>query len=951
MSKSKIEVINVLVELDRIGYKYDPAGDNELRCLCPVHEHDGSTPSCSINTEKRLFNCKSAQCKAEGDFVTFLAHFHKVERSVVLAELATRYDLEELKTINPLTVEKFHEEIWAGGPLVGELKKRGITDDMIRKARLGIYNKRITIPIYDLHQNVINIRRYMPGAPGPEKFRNTTGYGAPALYQIEQVMRFDTIWICGGEMKALVAGWYLNEFGIGACAPVGGEGVWEMKWNQYLKGKTVYLVYDVDAAGKAAARKIAQAIYRSCKAVFIVTLPLDRTVHPKGDINDFVGGGARGPELKACMADAKEFTPTILTQTKPGEVVDVSLSRSTHPSNIGKRLRFEAISAAKDTTPFLIPKKVTVMCNRKDKNCPMCPIITMDPAEDTGGVEMTIPATASGILSMVDSPMSQQVFGISEGLGIPSCKSVQYNVKSHYRVTDTRLAPQLSIGSEGSNNVLQSALIVDNEVELNTPYKLTGVVYPHPKNQQAVLIIDDAEETSDNLASFQPSPTELESLRAFTPKGDLTEHINTIYNDIAANVSHIFGRNDIHLVIDLTYHSALIFNFDKRLVTGWVNSLIIGDSSQGKSETSLRLMEHYGLGERVELKSATAAGLIGGLQQLGNRWFVSWGIIPTHDRRLVILEEVKGADPEILGKLTDMRSSGIAEIPKIERRRAHARTRLIFISNPRSSRNMASYNFGVEAIKELIGSLEDIRRFDVALCVSAKQIDPTVINAMSTSRPDVPHVFTQELSRRLVLYAWTRRPEHIKFEEGLEAQILQETVRLCTKFSETLPLVDRGTMRYKIARLAVALAIRTFSTGESLEEVLVRKAHVEYIVKMLDRLYCDPICGYKDFSTAQTQAEAVIDAKVVRGMIRTCKFPADFVRQTLYRDEVTLADIQDWCELDIDEARRFMSFFIRKHCLYRHKNYYTKTADFIALLKAMELEGVPEKAEAGDAEM
>ena len=74
----------------------------------------------------------------------------------------------------------------------------------------------------------------------------------------------------------------------------------------------------------------------------------------------------------------------------------------------------------------------------------------------------------------------------------------------------------------------------------------------------------------------------------------------------------------------------------------------------------MRLMDHYKLGARHECKNATSAGLLGGLQQLGSRWFVSWGIIPMHDKRLVVLEEIKGTPIEVLAKLTDMRSSGIA---------------------------------------------------------------------------------------------------------------------------------------------------------------------------------------------------------------------------------------------------------------------------------------------------
>jgi len=356
----------------------------------------------------------------------------------------------------------------------------------------------------------------------------------------------------------------------------------------------------------------------------------------------------------------------------------------------------------------------------------------------------------------------------------------------------------------------------------------------------------------------------------------------------------------------------------------------MGDSAQGKTETTVGMQRHYGLGEKVESKNASVAGLLGGLTQIAGRWFVTWGKVPLNDKRLVILEELKGASTETISKLTDMRSSGIAEIDKIEKRRTHARTRLIALSNPRSEVTIASYNYGIEAIKELIGSPEDIRRFDFAMIVSATQIDASVINKLASHRPQVPHVHTSALCRRLVLWAWTR--DNVIFED--ERQILDAATKLSNKYSDVVPLVDRGSMRLKLARLATALACRTFSTDDMVN-VVVRKCHVDYVVSYLERLYDDNSFGYKDFSDAYEATRRMVDPDAVRKAITVTPFPNDFIDAMLYTTRIELRDIQDWCGWERGEATELLSIFVRKHALIRQGRAYLKTPEFIALLKEL----------------
>tara|TARA_R110002096_G_C14661938_1_gene728400 strand:- start:11744 stop:14584 length:2841 start_codon:yes stop_codon:yes gene_type:complete len=946
MPKTTVAEINALAELERYNVAFEPAGDSEVRLKCP--SHDDGTPSASLNTEKNLWRCHA--CKSKGDIVSLLALVRGVQRGEMIDELSTRYDLKEVKVIQPDHVERMHAEVWKAGPLLKALRDRGVTDEMIRLARLGFHDGRITVPVYDSRGRIRNIRKYMPGGPADRKVRNTKGFSEPRLYREADLDKHDNIWVCGGEMKALVVGEMLRDSNVGAVSATAGEGTWDHRWTQKFKGKKAWVCMDVDQTGLAAALSIADALSTICE-VRIVRLPLDKARHPKGDVNDFVGReGATTADLLRLMSvsEIHERRAMLEGPTEKG-LRDCSLRNVGDPTNVGWRLRFPAVVGALDTTPYIVPDEVDTQCKRDQPNCTICPIAALEP-DVKGYVRRRVPKTSPAILAMVGAPTKMQREATREALSIPPCKTVEFSAASHHQVWDARLTPRLEIDGQGGDTVHQPAMIVGQKATLNEPYVMQGLVHPHPTHQQATLVLDHADEAEDSLGSFTPSESDMDELAIFRPKRwddeALEEKLAELHADISGNVTRIFGRADLHLAVDLAYHSPLFLPLDGKRVNGWTQLLIMGDSAQGKSEVRECLMTHYGLGEKVDCKNATVAGLLGGLQQMGNRWFHSWGVIPTHDRRIVWLEEVKGASPEVLGKLTDMRSSGVAEIPKIERARTHARTRLIFISNQRAARPIKSYSFGVEAIHELMGSLEDVRRFDLAIILAAGEVD------VDKLRPDQPppQIATQDACRRLILWGWTLPMENIRWEGDGEEECRRAASRLCDLYTEALPLVDRGTASHKIARLAAALAVRTFSRERG--DLLIRLCHIRLVEKLMIRLYDAPAMGYNDYSKAKRALEQLRDSQSLRKFLATTRHSRDLIAGMIYRDDITLIDIQDWTEADRETAQTILSKMVRCHALVRKgRSGYLKTPPFIELLKTMELNPKALSAISDDEEM
>ena len=196
------------------------------------------------------------------------------------------------------------------------------------------------------------------------------------------------------------------------------------------------------------------------------------------------------------------------------------------------------------------------------------------------------------------------------------------------------------------------------------------------------------------------------------------EKLNDIYGDLSINITGIYNRTNLHLAIDLVYHSPLQFYFGKKLIEkGYPEVLIIGDTRCGKSETSKKLVGHYRLGARSSGENTTPAGLIGGLHQVRTGWRISWGRIPLNDGRLLFIDEVSGILEEEIAKMSDLRSSGIAEVTKIQTERTLARTRLVWLSNPRSTDSINNFGSGTKIIENLIGKPEDIARFDFVVSV------------------------------------------------------------------------------------------------------------------------------------------------------------------------------------------------------------------------------------------
>lgn len=925
--------INVLSELERYGLDYRFSGEDEVLCRCPFHGDE--KPSCSVNVASGAFKCHAAGCGKGGDLLSLLSRVIGKSRALIFADLSQRYEFDAPSLIDASLVEKYHSQIWEALPLIKELEKRGVTLDLIRRYRLGEHRGRITIPVPNQHGYYVNIRRYAPGAPGDEKMKNVRGHGQPRLFPHDQ-LRYPKLVLAGGEVKALSCIPELNANNIGAVSATCGEGNWDPSFNDLLRGKEkVWVAYDIDQAGRAAAELICGAIYGDVKWVGNVAIPLDIDEFPHGGIDDYIAQ-KKGSILKLTQ-QTQEWKPS-LKEEEELKPVDCKLLAAYSAEMSEKRVKLQAVVSAIADATYLLPAKAKVKCDKNYELCAACPIFLLKVDS------ITVKPESPAILEMAGAPKGNLRKAMMTAGRIPTgCPSAEFEVLEYMSAEEVRLSSRLEVTDRSADKSMLPAICVKPGLDSNECYEFVGKMLPHPRDQSATLLCSTYNAVGDALSSYKPSRTD--RLEFFHPRDwtieGLRSRLHEVYADFEANVTGIYQRRRLHLMMDLTWHSPLFFTFDSRLIKGYMELLVIGDSSQGKSDTAAGLMKHYQLGEKVECKNATVAGLLGGLAQLNGRWFVSWGIIPTHDKRLVVLEELKGASREVISKLTDMRSSGVAEIPKIEKRKAKARTRIVANSNPRGDRPMSSYNYGIDAMMELVGAPEDLRRFDAAIAVNSNEVSATEIGKLRADRMQVKPTHTHELCRELVLWSWTRDASQVKFERGAEALVVSYASKLCETFAEDVPLVDRGSMRYKLARVAAATAARTFSSQDG-ESLLVRECHADFAFDLLKTTYESPAVGYAEYSKAVNASRTMSDPAAIEKAVKTLPHAKEFVEHILNAAKFDQQDVQDWCGIDRADAGIVMSLLVRKKAALRLGRSYVKTPPFIEMLKRLSTEDLPD---------
>jgi len=921
----------------------EPNDSQEMKITCPFHEDNN--PSFSINNEIGSFHCFNPQCGASGGIVQFVKRIKDKTKYEAEQWLEENYG-EELKlnevnknkkkekpkqpAISETEVRKWNTILKNSNKILNFLlNERGINKETIDKYQIGWDGSRITIPVRAEDGKIRNVRKYKPNSNSSESklISYGKGYGSARLYPYENLV-YDKVLLVEGEMDAILA----NQLDYKAITVTGGAGTWKTKWNELFEDKVVYITYDIDDAGQTGAEKVARLLLPKAQEVKIVNLPINK---PKnGDITDyFVRFGHTREELDSIIENTEPFSVDEINEIPSDDkIYDVHLSNASKSKYYFKKVRMNTVIAGKDLAPYIIPRKVKTTCTMDaGKKCNFCPMRL-----SSGEKEYIFDSNDAGILELIMCSKTQQKGILRERLGIPKgCYSHNITVIDAQNVEEVMMMPELDFSSEEREYVIRRGFYVGHGLKPNTSYEVTGVTVPEPWKQYTTHLINEAEPSQDNISNFKMTEEKKEKLKIFQPSKEQTveDKFDEIATDLTHNVTHIYGREDLIKTVDLVYHSVLAFDFqNQRINRGWVEALILGDTRTGKSETAHQIMRHYKLGELVTGENTSFAGLIGGMQQTQNRWSITWGKIPLNDRRLVVLDEASGLSEEDIGYMSGVRSSGVAEITKIQTEKTHARTRLLWISNSRDGRSLKEYGYGIWAIKKLIDKSEDIARFEFAVACASEDVPMCEINKKMELHGKVKHQYTFDLSKDLILWSWSRTPEQIKFTDDAIDRILELATKMGKQYSSKIPLVEGANQRIKLARLAISAAARTFSTDKTGEKIIVKEGHAQFAHDFIDRQYKKSKMGYWDYSEQQNEAEKTAINKK-DDVLLYLNNNTDLGDLFLQYDYIRKSDIEYIADMEKDQVKNTIKFLSKNRMVRKVSRGFKKTPAFSKILK------------------
>lgn len=884
-----------------------PNGEGEWGLHCPLHED--VTRSASINVDSSEYWC--FVCGEGGSVISLIKR--KDEWVEPSGNGHANVDINQVRSEPREVVTEAHVAGWSSSLLSDDeaidwlVQNRGLHTDTLRKYEIGWdRDKRVyTIPIRDIEGALVNVRRYNPRPKeGMRKIWQIAGMLSRALYPISSLALAregsGRIIVGEGEWDALRT---LQE-GYAAITRTGAADVWLNSWSPLFEGLECYMAHDCDEKGEQANRKVGRALAPYGKEVKKIALPFPYAEKHGQDLTDYWSRYDRD-DFERRLVEAKPLKKD--KKDKTVELETISVLDSFDSRKVAEPVRMLVTIKGKREPGYTVPREATLNCDKSaGSKCQLCPMNA-----SSGEVVYEIGPDNPIVLELIDSSHVQVAEVIRRAYGAQKCNRLTIEASGHQAVETLFARPSIdhSDGSQaGDYKNVKITSVGRHDTLPNNTVAVTGALFPNPRTQSNEFQAWEIERQVTSVDRFDVTPEAVALMKRFqcSPKQEPLKKMGEISKQLSQHVTRIYGRPEMHALMDLVFHSVLSFKFGGDLVTrGWVEALVVGDTQQGKSETAKRLASHYQAGEVVNCEAASFAGIVGGLQQFGSgkEWAITWGAVPLNDRRMVILEEVSGMPIEQIGQMSEIRSSGVAKLIKIQQEETYSRTRLLWIGNPREAR-MAEFTYGVQAIRPLIGNNEDIARFDLAMSVALGEVKAEVMNRQHEAG-DLK--YTSEACAALVRWCWTRTAEQVIWAKDAEQAVYTAALAMGALYVEDPPLVQSANIRLKIARVAIAMAARLFSTDdETHEKVIVRPEHVAAAVTFMNRLYGMPGFGYAERSKEllHDQEEAATNYDDVKQYLLGHKGLAKFLRST---GRFQAKDLESFMNKSRDEANAIVN--------------------------------------------
>jgi hypothetical protein len=226
------------------------------------------------------------------------------------------------------------------------------------------------------------------------------------------------------------------------------------------------------------------------------------------------------------------------------------------------------------------------------------------------------------------------------------------------------------------------------------------------------------------------------------------------------------------------------------------------------------------------------------------------------------------------------------------------------------------------------------------MAVASGDVDPSLVNKAVDDMPEVIHRYDTDVCNLRVLWAWSRKPEQIKFDTDATSTILKHATTMGRKYSSKVPIVEAADQRIKIARLAVACAACMFSTEDG-NDVIVKKEHVDFVVNFMDRIYSSKSFGYDKLSeidrVQSDSSNTTIQSLVDKFLVLPIMDPNEMVDILYGLPYFSRNTLEDYTGLPRDEMKVLLKFLTNHHLVEKVRSDYRRFplgTEFLEYLRA-----------------
>ena len=614
-------------------------------------------------------------------------------------------------------------------------------------------------------------------------------------------------------------------------------------------------------------------------------------------------------------------------ETRGGEKAEPSqlehLTEIENPSLVGRKVQVLAVVSS-NAVPFYVPCKVK---------------------------------TVSGELYLEpDDPRQLKLIGVSDDT---RAKRLRYLVGSEDLLAEeefrtlylVRIRPPVFTLEEKGERIVDERgfeyksydiyIASDRKLTLppSTKVIIEGIVLPDPRTQKATLlgyrIAPVEEEANIDFEKLRRLKGKLDGFKTIDDKVDW-------YLNNWRKFSNIINRDNIALACFLTFFSPTWVILDGDVERGWIILVIIGDTTTGKSKTVRKMIALLRGGMMITAELASMAGLLGAATQTSSGgWFVDFGFLVTNDRKLLAIDGAHKLPPQLWAEAAEAERKGVVTIAKAGKESAYARTRQIRICNPleyltKRTQSLDAFFYTVEALRSVFDDVS-IARTDLAVFAREADVQPEDVNKPNRSNPE-PEFFHLE---ELLKWAWAEN-HSIEWDPEAYELLLKEATALYHEYhSNQVPLVSID-MKWKLARLAIALARLTCSVSDDFSKVIVKPEHVKYVVDFIRKEY--DAAGLKALALAEKREKMTEeDAENILRALEERLAPTGITLEKICnilefiarKGHVTRGELQEKFELAEKNQLRPLLDILKSESLIKAGKGFVPTPKLIQLLKLL----------------